>query len=283
MSAEFDQVWARIVRLTGSEFRQKTGRRFTFSIRGGALSPDTTNRLLAQSQFERAYHRRPLKGPGQLQDLQGPSYLYAILTDPRVDGSGSPAPRSEPEPLPSRLPRESTSSVPITSQNACLPTGTPATVEELTALGFQRLSLNILRTRVQRGQVVGCDWDTVGNVPDAAGLYLFTLHRDDNPQQTRVTYAGMTTHLWMVTKGHLPRGAGARGGQRYGRPQYAGATRVRVNGLVAGAVADGWIVSHWVLPYSSVELGSAPVASLRSAEETLISRWDLRKTGWNRG
>lgn len=282
MSAEFDQVWARIVRLAGSEFRQKTGRRFTFSIRGGALSPDTTNRLLARSQFERAYYRRPLKGPGQLQDLQGPSYLYAILTDPRVNGSGSSTPRSEPELLPSRLPRERTSSVPMPSQSANLPTGTPATVEELTALGFQRLSLKILRTHVQGGQVIGCDWDTVGDVPDAAGLYLFTLHRD-NPQQIRVTYAGMTTHLWMVTKGHLPRGAGARGGQRYGRPQNAGATRVRVNGLVTRAVADGWIVCHWVSPFSSAEFGSALVASLQSAEEKLISRWNLRKTGWNRG
>jgi hypothetical protein len=40
--------------------------------------------VLARTQFQAAYERSPLRGPGQLQDLQGPSYLFAILTDPRV-------------------------------------------------------------------------------------------------------------------------------------------------------------------------------------------------------
>jgi hypothetical protein len=39
---------------------------------------------LTRTQFQKAYERSPLQGPGQLQDLQGPSYLFAILTDPRV-------------------------------------------------------------------------------------------------------------------------------------------------------------------------------------------------------
>jgi hypothetical protein len=46
--------------------------------------PSTTYRLLPRSQFARAFERAPLGGPGQLQDLQGPSYLFAILTDPRI-------------------------------------------------------------------------------------------------------------------------------------------------------------------------------------------------------
>ena len=71
----------RIVALEGEEFRQKRGRPFRYAISGSSLIPSTTNRQLPRSHFARAYERSPLNGPGQLQDLQGPSYLYAILTD----------------------------------------------------------------------------------------------------------------------------------------------------------------------------------------------------------
>src|SRR5262249_46266778 len=63
---------------------QKTGRSFRYAIRGGCVVPSTTNRQLPRSHFARAYERAPLRGPGQLQDLQGPSYLFAILADSRV-------------------------------------------------------------------------------------------------------------------------------------------------------------------------------------------------------
>lgn len=81
---DFDGVWERILHCEGEVFRQKTGRPFTYSIAGGCVVPATTNRQLARSQFEQAFRRFPLIGPGELQDLQGPSYLWAILTDPRV-------------------------------------------------------------------------------------------------------------------------------------------------------------------------------------------------------
>ena len=80
----FTTIWRRIVALEGSEFTQKTGRPFTYTLTGNAVVPSTTNRLLARTQFQKAHERSPIRGPGQLQDLQGPSYLFAILTDPRV-------------------------------------------------------------------------------------------------------------------------------------------------------------------------------------------------------
>ena len=80
----FTSIWDRIASLAGSTFTQKTGRPFTYTLRGNVIVPSTTNRLLARTQFQKAYERSPLHGPGQLQDLQGPSYLFAILTDPRV-------------------------------------------------------------------------------------------------------------------------------------------------------------------------------------------------------
>jgi hypothetical protein len=80
----FDVVWHRIVALQGQTFHQKTGKPFRYRVPGNSVVPSTTNRQLPRSHFARAYERAPIDGPGQLQDLQGPSYLYAILTDPRV-------------------------------------------------------------------------------------------------------------------------------------------------------------------------------------------------------
>jgi hypothetical protein len=82
--AGFDAVWRRIAAFQGHTFRQRRGKPFTYVVSGGCVVPSTTNRLLPRSQFARAFERAPLGGPGQLQDLQGPSYLFAILTDPRI-------------------------------------------------------------------------------------------------------------------------------------------------------------------------------------------------------
>jgi hypothetical protein len=90
----------------------------------------------------------------------------------------------------------------------------------------------------------------------------------------RVAYVGRTEHLWMVTKGRLP-GGGARGGQRYGRPRHAGATRRRVNILIAEQLRAGRVVRHWIC--------QLPSAALRAEEERFITSWDLRRCGWNRG
>jgi hypothetical protein len=81
---DFEPIWRKIVEQQGQPFFQKTGRRFTYTVASGAVLPSTTNRQLPRSHFRQALNRAPLQGPGQLQDLQGPSYLWAILTDPRI-------------------------------------------------------------------------------------------------------------------------------------------------------------------------------------------------------
>jgi hypothetical protein len=85
----FENVWSAITQLQGEPFSQKMGRRFYYSVSGSVLRPTTTSRNLPRSQFERAYRRLPVSGPSDLQDLQGPSYLFAILTDSRVRAIGS--------------------------------------------------------------------------------------------------------------------------------------------------------------------------------------------------
>jgi hypothetical protein len=73
------------------------------------------------------------------------------------------------------------------------------------------------------------------------------------------------------------------GGQRYGRPIYAGVTRQRINVQIARAIGEGWTVRHWVKPFDGISLGPDPKQALLTAEAELIQCWDLRRVGWNRG
>jgi hypothetical protein len=79
--------------------------------------------------------------------------------------------------------------------------GHPVSVEELSAAGFRPLALKVSSLEVDLPTGSGCEWTAVGEVPDAAGLYTFTV---EDGHDMRVTYVGQTSHLWMVTKGHLP-------------------------------------------------------------------------------
>jgi hypothetical protein len=83
---EGDEIWKRICACEGESFYQKRGQPFSYRVIGSSLRPSTTNRMLPRSHFEKASKRLPVSGPGELNDLQGPSYLYAILTDPRIAG-----------------------------------------------------------------------------------------------------------------------------------------------------------------------------------------------------
>lgn len=158
--------------------------------------------------------------------------------------------------------------------------GTPVARDDLTRLGFVEHPLEpVADADVPEGGLIG--WNTLGSVPDAPGLYCFVGQK--NPlNELRVFYVGMTGHLWMVAKGQLPGGI-ARGGQRYGRPKHAGATRQRVNAEVARLAADGWTFSHWL---RAVEAPADPAtleALMRAEESRLIATWNLRVVGWNRG
>lgn len=151
---------------------------------------------------------------------------------------------------------------------------------ELRSLGFVPLSIEVRRF-VPIPEGLCCEWDTIGAVPESPGHYLFTI---EDGAAIRVAYMGLTGHLWMVTKGHLPRGGGARGPQRYGRPKHAGITRRRINLLITQQLGLGRRTRHWVRPL--VHAAAAPSAiraQLKVGEEELIARWRLREIGWNRG
>ena len=78
-----DTVWHRIVAHECATFTQVRGAQFTYSVSGSSLRPDRTKRILPKSSFEQALRRLPLSGPGAIQDVPGPSYMFAILADPR--------------------------------------------------------------------------------------------------------------------------------------------------------------------------------------------------------
>ena len=62
----------------------RRGAPFTYAVTGGSLRPSRTNRVLPRSHFEKALERVPLKDTTVVQDLQGPSFIYAILMDERI-------------------------------------------------------------------------------------------------------------------------------------------------------------------------------------------------------
>lgn len=80
----FDEIWGRIERHAREEFRQKRGRVFTYKVRGRSLKPSTVNRNIPRSHFEQACGLVPLGGPGQINHLQGPAYIFGILMDSRI-------------------------------------------------------------------------------------------------------------------------------------------------------------------------------------------------------
>jgi hypothetical protein len=83
-AAAFTSIWARIKQHAGEEFWTKTGRPFSYDFTPGAVLLRNTERALPKSDFEKAYNRLPVSGPGELRDLQGPSYIYALLYDARI-------------------------------------------------------------------------------------------------------------------------------------------------------------------------------------------------------
>jgi hypothetical protein len=85
-ATETDRVWNRVLAHQGETFWQIRGGEFTYIVRGNAVYPDRTNRHMSRKNFDKALERMPFLNTVPLQDLQGPSYVFAIMTDPRITG-----------------------------------------------------------------------------------------------------------------------------------------------------------------------------------------------------
>lgn len=80
----FETVWSRIKAHAGGEFHQIRGAKFVYEVDGNTVIPDRTNYPLQKSEFKKAFDLVPLDSTVPVQHLRGPSYLYAILMDPRI-------------------------------------------------------------------------------------------------------------------------------------------------------------------------------------------------------
>ena len=80
----FKNIWDRIEKHSGKEFKQIRGGKFTYEIRGNQVVPDRTNQNIPKSHFEKAFDLLPLENTVPIQNLRGPSYIFAILMDERI-------------------------------------------------------------------------------------------------------------------------------------------------------------------------------------------------------
>jgi hypothetical protein len=74
----------RIEKNAGSEFHVSKGASFRYAVVGAHVVPDQTNQQIPKSHFEKALALVPLGNTGEIQHLRGPSFIYAILMDPRI-------------------------------------------------------------------------------------------------------------------------------------------------------------------------------------------------------
>jgi hypothetical protein len=81
-----DQVWNNIKTNQNEVFHQIRGQSFSYIVQGNAVRPSATNRSISKGDFEKAISRLPLRNTVTIQDLQGPSYVFALLNDERIVG-----------------------------------------------------------------------------------------------------------------------------------------------------------------------------------------------------
>lgn len=79
-----ENVWKRIELHEGQTFCQLRGGEFTYRMSGRSIKLDRTNQNIPMVHFERALEAVPLENTTQVQHLRGPSYIFAILMDPRI-------------------------------------------------------------------------------------------------------------------------------------------------------------------------------------------------------
>jgi hypothetical protein len=89
--SDLQGVWESVVKCQGAEFKTKRGYPFTYRVEGDSgiwfeRGGKEINQRLWRRELEKALSRLPLHGPADLKDFRDSSYLYGLLTDPRIVG-----------------------------------------------------------------------------------------------------------------------------------------------------------------------------------------------------
>lgn len=84
---DIKEVWKRITSHAGELFYTKRGVPYTYHISGQRIVLENTNRNIPYRDIERALSLPDLSVTKLNQiNVQGPSYLYGIITDRRIIG-----------------------------------------------------------------------------------------------------------------------------------------------------------------------------------------------------
>lgn len=269
--ADFERVWAAIQQHAGEEFRQVQGNPFRYVVPGSYVRPDRVNQNLPKEYFRRALERAPFASTSVLQDLRGPSYLYAILMDNRIRPAWDTSARA------------AVPSVPEQRSAAQSPSGLlrPMTRGELTMSGLNFVTVDDLEpTRGPTGEIVEfmpqerfagaattllnrygsgpfCRFNIPANWAGAAGVYLIRV-------DGAVRYVGECVDL--ARRFNLGYGAIQPincfvGGQP---------TNCKVNNLVLQSAQAGRTPELWFTP--SVDRKAVEARLLRELRPTWNSR-----------
>lgn len=87
MARTIDEIWRRIERHAGEDFTLTMGDVFQYEVPGNYLRPLGRVRHLSKTNFSKALDRLPFENTRSVSDLQGPSYVFAILMDRRIRGA----------------------------------------------------------------------------------------------------------------------------------------------------------------------------------------------------
>ena len=80
-----EQVWRNVKAHEGETFFTKTGKKFTYHMTDRLVVLENTNRNIPIGNFEKAIGiANPSVVAFQKMNLQGPSYIYGIITDERI-------------------------------------------------------------------------------------------------------------------------------------------------------------------------------------------------------
>jgi len=72
-----------LIKHEGEKFFQKMGQAFTYEVKRNYIVPSTTNYNIPISDIVKELKREVVTKTTELQDLRGPSYIYAFINDDR--------------------------------------------------------------------------------------------------------------------------------------------------------------------------------------------------------
>lgn len=79
-----NEIWEKVKQHQGEVFHTVTGLEFTYTVVGERVIHTRSKAALSRSDFEKAVTLNPQKASDLHNDVSGPSYVYAIITDSRL-------------------------------------------------------------------------------------------------------------------------------------------------------------------------------------------------------